>query len=1116
MLTKMKLTIFLICITVLGGFAADSYAQTARLTLDAENATIKSILSKIESQSEFKFFYSSNVDVEQTASVSQQNKKVFDILDDLFEGTGIKYEVYGRQIALLEKGENFTFPTETAAQQKAVSGKVIDNTGLPLPGVSVIIKGTTQGTVTNADGEYTLSGISENTTLQFSFVGMLAHEIVVGNQTNINVTMEEETIGLEEVVAVGYGVKKKVNLTGSLASVGSDKLESITTSNFVNGLAGKLPGLRVTQRSGETGSYSTAFDIRGLGSPLIIVDGIKRDDFTRIDPMDIEEITILKDGSAAIYGVEAANGVVLVTTKKGNIGKPVINYSSTYDFQKFTVDPEVTNAYQYAVLTVENEIARGQNPNSTTYSPDDLQKFKDGTYPSTDWLGTIQKDYTSVMHHNINISGGNERVKYYTSLGYLDEGGIWKSNNLYYKKYNLRSSISVDLTENLKAQLNMEGMMEDRNNTSLSADNIYFTAMLAQPTTPLYANDNPDYLHLVNPENVLADISSEHSGYHRTNTKTFQSNLTLDYKFKNIEGLSAKYMYGFFNRDLFEKAWRKLYHVYTYDQLNDKYNVAGSGKWTPTSLYENYTPFQRSTLLGQLMYEKLFQQKHNIGATLVYEARHTKNDNLNGNKYFKLDVVDQLFAGVAENATISSANIEEYANQSLIGRFNYDFLSKYLIEFGFNYGGSSKFAKGKRWGFFPFTSVGWRISEEEFFKNSFTYVSNLKLRGSIGQMGDDAAANFQFLTGYNYPGGTYIFDNNVVRGLGFRGMPNPNITWFTSTTKNIGVDLDIFEGLFSMQFDVFQRDRSGLLATRILSLPATVGANLPQENLNSDQQKGFEIVIGHRNKINEFTYEVSANLTYTRRKNLYMERATDGNSYLSWRNNNNDRWTDMQWGYEYIGQFQSMDEILNSPIIDGQGNKTLRPGDLKYEDINRDGMINSLDQIPIARSNIPNIFFGLDINLKWKNFDMYVLFQGAADYSFMYQGMNQLPLRWSRNSLTQFMDRWHHEDIYDVNSPLIQGYYPQTGYPSSNTWTSSFWLINGNYMRVKDVKIGYTVINPFLAQLGIQSLRFNVSGFNLFTFSNFKNMDPEQHYREWVFYSYPINKNLGIGLNITF
>ncbi len=673
--------------------------------------------------------------------------------------------------------------------------------------------------------------------------------------------------------------------------------------------------------------------------------------------------------------------------------------------------------------------------------------------------------------------------------------------------------MTVDVTSNLKAQLNIDGMLEDRNNTSLSASNIFFTAMLAQPTLPLYANDNPEYLQLVNPENVLADIDPNRSGYSKTKNKTFQGNFSLDYEFKHIEGLNARFMYGFNSQDTFQKDWRKQYNVYTYDKVSDTYDVAGSGKWTPTSLYENYSPLQKTTILGQLTFDRLFLEKHHVKATAIYEGRHAKSDNLNANKQFAIDV-DQLYAGLAQNATVSSSNIYEDANESIIGRVNYDFLSKYIFEAGFNYGGSSKFLEGKRWGLFPFASVGWRISEEDFMEESLPYVTNLKLRGSWGQMGDDSAANHQYLTGYNYPNANYIFGGDVIPSLGFRGFPNPNITWFTATTKNVGVDLDISNGLLSMQFDLFQRNRSGLLATRALSVPATIGANLPQENLNKDEQKGFEIVLGHRKTIGEVSYNISANLTYTRGKNTYIDRAPDGNSYLDWRNNSTDRWKNIQWGYEYIGQFQNYEEILASPLQDDKGNRTLRPGDLKYEDINRDGMITSMDQKPIAKSNIPSTYFGLNITLSWKNFDLGIFGQGAAGYSYRYNGMNSLPLRWSRNSLSQFMDRWHHEDIFDTSSPLVPGFYPQTGYVDSDNWTSSFWLSNGFYVRIKKIEIGYTFKQLFLQNFGIKSMRANFNGSNLFTWTNLRNIDPEQ--QQDFFYSYPLNMTLGMGISVTF
>jgi TonB-linked SusC/RagA family outer membrane protein len=500
---------------------------------------------------------------------------------------------------------------------------------------------------------------------------------------------------------------------------------------------------------------------------------------------------------------------------------------------------------------------------------------------------------------------------------------------------------------------------------------------------------------------------------------------------------------------------------------------------------------------------------------LAFEGKHEKNDNLWGKKEFSIDI-DQFFAGNSLNAQVNSGNIYENANQNVIGRFNYDYSSKYLFEFAFNYGGSSKFPKGKRWGFFPYSSAGWRISEEPFIKNNIRAISNLKLRASWGQMGDDGASSFQFLTGYNYPGNpSAVFNNTFVSALGFRGMPNPNITWYTVTTKNLGLDLSLWQGLLSMQMEIFQRDRSGLLATRSLTIPGTVGAGLPQENLNKDMRRGFELVIGHSYKVEEFKYNVSANLTYTRGQRTYIERSADGNSYLNWRGNPTNRWDNMVWGYKFLGQFQTVEEILSSPIQDGQGNRTLRPGDFKYQDVNHDGMLSDLDVTPIGRGAIPDINFGMDINVSWKKFDLNVLLQGAANYNFQYIEQMASPLPWGRNSLTQFMDRWHHTDIFDKNSPWIPGRYPATGYVGSDGWTSVFWRPDASYVRLKNLELGYTIENSLLKRANIRNLRIYVSGFNLFTLTKMKYMDPEQDPSNYN-YQYPLTKNYNIGVNVTF
>lgn len=985
----------------------------------------------------------------------------------------------------------------------------------PLVGATVMVQGITNGTITDAKGKYTISA-RPGDTLLFMYVGYISQKVAVNNQSVINVRLAGLETTLDQVVVVAYGTQKKADVTGSVVSISGKEIKTISTANLVTGLEGKLPGLRVWQRTGEPGSYTTAFDIRGFGTALLVIDGVvgSQGDFARLDPNDIESISVLKDATAAVYGIKAANGVIIINTKKGQTtGKPQITYAGSYEIQKVTNTPQVGNAYEYAVLTTENQINGGTVPGGTTYSKEDIQKFKDGTYPSTDWMKVVARNYTPLKHHNLSVTGGSEKIRYYTSLGGLDEMGLWKSGNLNYQKYNFRSSVTGKITENLEAQININGMLENKNEPGDAAWNVFKFTWMNIPTYSVYANNNPQYLQdMTYPWNPLAMTNASIGGYTKTKTKTFNGNFVLDYSVPFIHGLKAKFTYGFYNQDYFQKAWRKAYSTYSYDKLTDIYTLRGTQN-SPSNLTENYTPYQRSSVAGQLTYEKSLKEKHNIKAAIVFEERHEKNDNMWAQKLFSIDV-DQFFAGDALNSQVTSGGLIENDNQNVVGKFNYDYLSKYLVEFGFNYGGSSKFPAGKRWGFFPYASVGWKISDEKFFKDRLPFISNLKIRGSWGQMGDDGASSFQFLTGYNYPSGNYVFDNVVNSGLGFRGMPNPNITWYTVTTKNIGLDVDVKDGLITAQFDIFQRNRSGLLGTRLLTIPGTVGAALPQENLNSDMRRGFELILGHAKRTGNFKYNIVTNTTFTRGQSINFERAPDGNSYLNWRNNPTKRWGNISWGYNYIGQFQSYDEILSSPLQDNRGNKTLRPGDLKYEDVNKDGIISDLDVVPNGRSTIPDINFGLNISMLWKGFDLSVFFQGAANYNFVYTEQLRGPLSWGRNSLTQFMDRWHHEDIFDVNSPWIPGKYPATNYAGSNGWNSQFWNPDASYVRLKSLEIGYNLQHNLLKKTGIQNLRVYVSGFNLFTVTKLKYIDPEQDPGTYN-YLYPLTKNFNFGVNIT-
>jgi TonB-linked SusC/RagA family outer membrane protein len=1005
----------------------------------------------------------------------------------------------------------------TDQQQINVTGTVTDaSTNQPMAGVNVLAKGTTIGAITDVTGKFSLPApVNQNAILVFSFIGYESLEVPVGGKIIVNASLKASVLGLEEVVVIGYGTTKKVTLTGAVAAVGSQDMKTISTTNLATQLAGKLPGLRVTQRTGEPGAFSTIYDIRGMGTPLIVIDGVvaSSDDFVRLNPNDVDQISILKDASAAVYGVKAANGVVLVTTKRGDVGKPKISFTTSYSFSKFINLPKVCNAYEWALLTTQNEINHGKTV--TTYTADDLQKFKDGTYPSTNWYDLVARDNTNAQKYNLTVSGGSDRVKYYTSIGSSAEMGIWKSGDLNYKSYTLRSVVSGKISDNLTAELNIQGSTDQRNQPAHTALNVMETTwMHALPITPVYANGNPDYLQSTTDGlHPLAMTTASIGGYIRNYRSSLNTIFTLNYNAPFIKGLTASLQGGYYYITSFEKNYRQGVKLYSYDAATGLYNNTMS-KNMPTRMSENYTPSYRTSLDLQVNYQKTFLEKHNIKASVIYEDRYDNTDNLQAAKEFAINI-DQLYAGLT-NPTVTSSTgaIAANDNQAVIGRINYDFAGKYLIEAGFNYGGSSKFPAGKRWGFFPYTNLAWRLSEETFFRNAMPYVTNLKLRGSWGQLGDDAASSFQFITGYNYPSGTYIFNATPISGLGFRSIPNPNITWYTATTKNIGLDASVKNGLINLTVDFFRRNRSGLLANPVAVIPGTVGASLSQQNLNADQREGFEIVLGQNRKVGQISYNVSFNVTYTRNKMTKIERIADGNSLNNWKNNRTNRWDNVTWGYNLIGQFQDQNDLNNSPAQDGQGNRTLLPGDYKYEDIDHNGIIDGNDQKPIGYGTTPDWSFALNGGITYKGFDLNFLFQGATHFNKNTNFYNKDCLPWGRNTLTLFLDNWHHQDPYDVNSPWIKGKYApiSTMFSNSNGNTSQVWLEDSRYLRLKSVEIGYNLSQAMATRLHIAGLRVYANGFNVLTWSKMKDYDPEINNEN----SYPFTRDITFGLTLTF
>jgi TonB-linked SusC/RagA family outer membrane protein len=750
----------------------------------------------------------------------------------------------------------------------------------------------------------------------------------------------------------------------------------------------------------------------------------------------------------------------------------------------------------------------------TTYTADDLAKFKDGTYPSTDWYNLVANERTNAQRYNLTVSGGSDRVRYYTSIGSTDENGIWKSGDLNYKSYSIRSVVTGKITDNLTAELNLSGSKDQRNQPAHAALNVMETTwMHALPITPVYANDNPDYLKSTTDGlHPIAMTTAGIGGYVKDFRNTFNSIFTLNYNMPFAKGLSAKFQYGYYTISSFNKNYRQGVKLYDYDKVTGVYNNTMS-KNMPTQMSEAYTPSYRTSLDLQLDYQKTFNGKHNVKASLIYEDRYDNTDNLQASKQFAINI-DQLYAGLTNpTVTSSTSAIAANDNQAVIGRVNYDYSNKYLAEVGFNYGGSSKFPEGNRWGFFPYAQAGWRISEEAFFKNSLPFITNFKLRASYGLLGDDAASSFQFITGYNYPSGNYIFNAGTVSGLGFRAIPNPDITWYTATTKNIAFDASVKNGLINLTVDFFRRNRDGLLANPVAVIPGTVGATLSQQNLNADMREGFEFVLGQTRKVGDVSYNVSFNVTYTRNMMTKIERVPDNNSLTNWKNNRTNRWDNQTWGYNLIGQFQNQDDLNNSPQQDGQGNRTLLPGDYKYEDIDHDGYITSNDQKPIGYGTTPDWNFALNGGVTYKSFDLNILFQGATHFNKNTNFYNKDCLPWGRNTLTQFLDNWHHEDPYDLNSPWIPGKWApiSTMFSNTNGNTSQIWLENSQYVRLKSLEIGYNLSPRLASKIHVADLRVYVNGFNVVTWSKMKEYDPEINNEN----AYPFTRDVTFGLILT-
>ncbi|MBC5603343.1 SusC/RagA family TonB-linked outer membrane protein [Bacteroides difficilis] len=1006
---------------------------------------------------------------------------------------------------------------EQTVRNITVKGVVVDAGGEPVIGASVQLKGAAGvGTITDVDGKFTLS-VPANGVLQISYIGYKTTEVKVNGQSGLKVTLQEDTETLDEVVVVGYGIQKKASVTGSVAAISSDKLMEVKAPSVTNMLAGRLPGLRAVQRSGSPGDDGASVDIRGYGSMLVIVDGIERD-YTQLDPNDIESISILKDAAAAVYGFKGSNGVLLVTTKKGTEQKVKIEYNGYVGFQKVTRYPEMMNAYEYASLY--NEAIHNANPwrGASAYSQEQLEAYRNGT-AGTDWWNETMRSTAPQTSHNLSLTGGTEKVKYYMSIGYMDQGGIIRSGDWNYQRYNVRSNLSVEVAKGLNVELRLSGRFDNRKKP-YNGDNLFRSAQMAIPTYSMYANDNPDYWGAVgdmaNPVHVS---SSDDSGYEDRLRREFNSSLAVTWQLPWVKGLMAKALvaYDYTNKEW--KTWRKDLSEYTYDYANEEYIEKVINTAHLESKLENY---DKPTYQFSMNYNNTFAGKHNIGTMLVWEMYNDKKNWVTGTRDFAIGLIPDLDYGDKTNQE-ASGKTQETAHAGLVGRLNYDFSNRYLVEFNFRYDGTYKFRAGNRWGFFPGVSLGWRVSEEAFFKKLLPDMDNLKIRASYAKVGDEGDFDaFQYLDGYTSHGSYIMGSNGVTSGMTTVGMANPWLTWYESKIMNIGFEASYHRGLISVEFDWFRRNRSGLPATRVGSLPTIFGESMPQENLNSDINTGFEIVVGHKNRIGNFNYNVSANFSTTRIKYDYVERAASTNMYDDWRNNTNGRYKDIRWGKKVIGQFSSFEEILNSPVQDKDGNRSLMPGDLKFADYNGDGIIDDNDTQPLGHGATPRMYYGLNMSGEYKGFDLTVFFQGAAGHDIYVSGdiLDPFIQQGLGNGLAIMTDRWHREDPTDPYSKWISGYMPaaRVAGVADNRSGNSWSLHNASYLRLKTLELGYTLPKALTKKAAIDRLRFYINCNNLLTFTNrdglMKNVDPESN-SSGVRY-YPQMKTYNFGVNVTF
>lgn len=1042
------------------------------------------------------------------------------------------------------KVDDFKNKKTNQVKQKTITGTIKDINGMPLLGASVVEKGTTNGVQTDFDGKYSIK-VANNATLVFSYLGFVNKEVNVSSKNVVNVVLEEDISSLDEIVIVGYGTQKKINVTGAVSSIKANDVVSTPAPNARSLLIGQVPGLITNQNPGLPGQDGVGLSIRGFGNPLVIVDGVESS-FDRLDSNDIEDISILKDAAAAIYGVRGGDGVILVTTKRGKTGAAKLSYHGYTGFQnpiKF-LQPSSAAAY---VQAKRNGIFNTQyNPDfpdapidyGPEWSEERLAQYQSGELPSYDWVDALLKSSGSQLSaHNFSVSGGSEKVRYFTSLGFLNQNAIFKGDYSY-NKFNITNNLDVDLTDDLSLSLNSSYIDETTDYPAAGIGELWNDLRTAQPfyNPELPDPDRAPYSGF-SQRSPVARIYQRFGGYNLNETKTLAAALELKYKLPFIKGLTAGARANVRQRDRKSFRLTKTYGIYEYFPETDTYRLEQTVNPEPLFsrgfLAGDGDPTMRFLSRFYLNFDNTFG-KHKVSGLVFVENEYNEVDNINILRRDLLsDEVEQIGTSLNETTEINGRGIPgEYARLSYAGRFNYSFDNKYLFEATIRADASSIVAPEARWGYFPSVSIGWNLAEESFLKDSM--VDLLKLRLSYSETGRDTGigyTTFDYLTGFTENGGIYYLDGEAVPTIRTEGLVNRNLSWINIINYNAGLDFRLLKGKFYGGVDAFYRIREGLFGAAIEEVPSIFGANLPQVNINSRNDRGVEFNLGYKGRIGDLKINLDGNFTYARERFQNIQQDIDFDDPNQVRIDFlNGRHVNRTFGYVSDGLINTQDELdayINATTFETLDGGLPQLGDIKYVDVSGpdgvpDGVINRFDVQEIGYGSSPDINFGFNAKLTYKNVSLTALFQGASMFDVRAQGgVFRNPFDNEMSLLTL------HEEYswtQDPNNPgvgnnpnaALPGYTDNGGRDWNNNF-SDFWLRDGTYLRLKTVTLNYAVDKDILDKIGFKNLSFYVTGDNLFTWTRLgiydDVIDPEQSYNNSG-YSIPLLRTFTFGLKM--